>query len=86
VPLNPFALTVRPIVFPAGQELWIELLHRDAVLAMDGGQLCPLRAGERVHIQTAAHPLKLVRLTERDHFYISLREKLGWGLPLVPTI
>ncbi|MFZ0214754.1 MAG: NAD(+)/NADH kinase [Candidatus Dormiibacterota bacterium] len=86
VPLNPFALTVRPILFPPGQKLTIELARNDAVLTVDGGEGLELRQGDRVRAGAHPAPLQLVRFTSRDRFYTLLRQKLGWGLPLVPTV
>lgn len=86
VPLNPFALTVRPIVFPPKQDLAVELTRNGGALTVDGGRSRRLREGDRVHIAAHRRPLRLVRFTERDRFYGLLREKLGWGLPLVPTV
>jgi NAD+ kinase len=86
VPLNPFALTVRPILFPPGQSLTIELDRNDAVLTVDGGEGLRLRQGDRLRAGAHSAGLELVRFTSRERFYRLLREKLGWGLPLVPTV
>lgn len=86
VPLNPFALTVRPIVFPPKQDLTIELTRNGGTLTVDGGRTRRLREGDRVRIDAHAKPLRLIRFTHRERFYSLLREKLGWGLPLVPTV
>jgi NAD+ kinase len=86
VPLNPFALTVRPIVFPPKQDLNIELTRNGGALTVDGGRSRRLREGDRVRIAAHQRPLQLIRFTERERFYGLLREKLGWGLPLVPTV
>jgi NAD+ kinase len=86
VPLNPFALTVRPIVFPPKQSLTIELARNDALLTVDGGHGSRLRQGEAVNVAAHDEPLQLVRFTSGSRFYARLRHKLGWGLPLVPTV
>jgi NAD+ kinase len=85
VPMNPFALTVRPIVFPASQDLTIELIHGPGGLTIDGATERRLRVGDRVHLAAYARPLHMVRFTAPERFYGLLRQKLGWGLPLVPT-
>jgi NAD+ kinase len=85
VPMNPFALTVRPIVFPASQDLTIELIRGPGVLTVDGTTERRLRVGDRVHLAAYARPLHMVRFTAPERFYGFLRQKLGWGLPLVPT-
>jgi NAD+ kinase len=86
VPLNPFALTVRPIVFPPKQSLTIELARNEALLTVDGGHGRRLQQGEAVRVGAGADPLRFVRFTSGSRFYTRLRHKLGWGLPLVPTV
>jgi NAD+ kinase len=86
VPMNPFALTVRPIVFPPRQSLTIELPRDDGLLCVDGGRVRQLRKGDQVRIGAYGQPVRFVRFTERGRFYSLLREKIGWGLPLVPTV
>ena len=85
VPLNPFALTVRPIVFPPGQDISLEVRRGPADLRIDGG-----RRGRAVQpgdiLRCGSHPrrLKVVRFSPPESFYQRLGEKLGWGRPLVP--
>lgn len=85
VPVAPFALTVRPIVFPPKQALTIDLPRGPAYLTIDGGQGRRLRAGDRVEMAAYRKPLQMVRFSPPERFYALLRQKLGWGLPLVPT-
>jgi len=85
VPMNPFALTVRPIVFPANQPLTVELVRSPGMLNVDGGAPRRLLTGDRVLVDGYPKKLHMVRLTPPQRFYRLLREKLGWGLPLVPT-
>ncbi|MDQ6744271.1 MAG: NAD(+)/NADH kinase [Candidatus Dormibacteraeota bacterium] len=85
VPMNPFALTVRPILFPPRQALSVELTRGPGVLTMDGRVGRSLRVGDSVHLSAYERRLKMVRFTAPEHFYALLRQKLGWGLPLVPT-
>ncbi|MBJ7601065.1 MAG: hypothetical protein DLM67_17355 [Candidatus Nephthysia bennettiae] len=85
VPMNPFALTVRPILFPPRQALTVELTRGPGVLTMDGKVGRRLRPGDRVQLAAYGRRLKMVRFTSPERFYALLRQKLGWGLPLVPT-
>lgn len=85
VPMNPFALTVRPILFPPNQGLTVELTRGPGVLILDGRVGRRLRAGDGVHLAAYERRLKMVRFTPPERFYSLLRHKLGWGLPLVPT-
>jgi NAD+ kinase len=85
VPMNPFALTVRPIVFPPAQDITLAILRGPAEMRVDGG-----RRGRAVatddKVRVGAHPrrLKVIRFGPAEDFYRRLGEKLGWGRPLVP--
>src|SRR6266852_3544343 len=85
VPLNPFALTVRPIVFPPGQDITLAVVRGPAELRIDGGRRGrAVRAGDRLRCGSHPHPLNVVRFSPPESFYRRLGEKLGWGRPLVP--
>jgi NAD kinase len=83
--MNPFALTVRPIVFPPGQDISLSVLRGPAEMRVDGG-----RRGRAVAtgdlLRCGPHPkrLKVIRFGPPEDFYRRLGEKLGWGRPLVP--
>jgi NAD+ kinase len=85
VPMSPFALTVRPIVFPPGQDITITVVRGPAEMRIDGS-----RRGRSVEtgdvVRCGSHPrrLKVVRFSPPESFYQRLAEKLGWGRPLVP--
>jgi NAD+ kinase len=85
VPMNPFALTVRPIVFPPGQDITLAIVRGPAEMRVDGA-----RRGRAVEsgdmLRCGSHPrrLKVVRFNPPEMFYRRLGEKLGWGRPLVP--
>ena len=85
VPLNPFALTVRPIVFAPGQDITLTVVRGPAELHIDGA-----RRGRSAEtgdvVRCGSHPrrLKVVRFTPPEVFYSRLADKLGWGRPLVP--
>ncbi|HZV51667.1 MAG TPA: NAD(+)/NADH kinase [Candidatus Dormibacteraeota bacterium] len=85
VPMNPFALTVRPVVFPPHQELTVELPRSPAMASVDGLLTWRLRPGDRVRIAGFGRRLRMVRFSPPERFYARLRQKLNWGLPLVPT-
>lgn len=85
-PLNPFALTVRPIVFPPGQGLTLELVRNGGLVSVDGGSPVRLEQGDRLCATANPDRLQLVRFSPPERFYTLLRMKLGWGLPLVPTV
>jgi NAD+ kinase len=85
VPMSPFALTVRPIVLPPRRGVTIELPRSRAVASIDGGPVWRLRPGDRVRVAGYGRQLRMIRFTPPERFYELLRQKLGWGLPLVPT-
>jgi NAD+ kinase len=85
VPLSPFALTVRPIVFAPHQDVTIKVVRGPAEMRIDGMRQSHLvSTGESV--RCGAHPrrLKVVRFSPPESFYKRLATKLGWGRPLVP--
>jgi NAD+ kinase len=85
VPMNPFALTVRPIVFPPGQDITLAVVRGPAELRIDGGRRgSAVLAGDRVRCGSHPQTLKVVRFSPPESFYRRLGEKLGWGRPLVP--
>jgi NAD+ kinase len=85
VPMNPFALTVRPIVFPPQQDITLSIVRGPAEMRVDGG-----RRGRAVAtgdtLVCGPHPrrLKVIRFGPPEDFYRRLGDKLGWGRPLVP--
>lgn len=84
VPMNPFALTVRPLVLSPGQGLAVELVRSPGLLSVDGGRNRRLQPGDSVRMEVHPSRLRLVRFSPAQHFYQLLKQKLGWGLPLVP--
>ncbi len=85
VPINPFALTVRPIVFPPGQDISLSVLRGPADLRIDGGRRSRgIQAGDTLRCGSYPRRLKVVRFSPPESFYRRLGEKLGWGRPLVP--
>jgi NAD+ kinase len=84
VPLSPFALTVRPIVFRPGDTITLTVLRGPARLTVDGMRSVSAEAGDTVKVGPHPRRLKVVRFGPTESFYARLRDKLGWGRPLVP--
>lgn len=84
VPMSPFALTVRPIVTSPDDSVTVELVRGDAKLSVDGYLSRQLKVGDEVRVETYSRKLAMVRFTPPHRVYEMLRDKLGWGLPLVP--
>jgi NAD+ kinase len=80
LPLNPHALTMRPVVDSAERvyELEVERPSEGTSLVVDGRVLGRLRPGDRVRVERSEARFKLV--SDPSHtYYRALREKLGWG-------
>jgi NAD+ kinase len=85
VPMNPFALTVRPIVFPPGQDITLSVVRGPAEMRIDGSRRRrAVETGDTVRCGSHPRRLKVVRFSPPEGFYRRLGEKLGWGRPLVP--
>jgi NAD+ kinase len=85
VPMSPFALTVRPIVFAPGQDVTLKVVRGPAELRVDGSrQGIAVDTGDVVRCGAHERRLEVVRFSPPEAFYQRLGEKLGWGRPLVP--
>lgn len=85
VPMNPFALTVRPIVFPPGQDIVLSITRGPAEMRVDGGRRGrAVATGDTVRVGPHPRRLKVIRFGPPEDFYRRLGDKLGWGRPLVP--
>ena len=85
VPMSPFALTVRPIVFAPHQDVTIKVVRGPAEMRVDGMRHGhSVQAGESVVCGAHEKRLKVVRFSPPESFYVRLATKLGWGRPLVP--
>ena len=85
VPMNPFALTVRPIVFAPGQDVTLRVVRGPAAMYVDGGHdSTSVATGDVIRCGAHDHHLKVVRFGPPERFYQRLGDKLGWGRPLVP--
>lgn len=79
-PICPHTLSMRPIVVPDQSviEITLESPEEEVFLTLDGQEGLSLGHGDRVRIEVAKEPVRLIKVVERT-FYDSLREKLGWG-------
>jgi NAD+ kinase len=79
-PLNPHALTNRPVVDAAGRLYDLVVPHPNAGTAcvVDGRVATTLEPGDTVRVRRAQPRFRLVE-TERHGYYRTLREKLDWG-------
>jgi len=84
VPMNPFALTVRPIVLNPGVHVRVELAANPASITTDGFLTWSAEAGDEIRVAAYSKRLKVVRFSGPEEFYRLLRQKIGWGAPLVP--
>lgn len=85
VPMSPFALTVRPIVFAPHQDVTIRIVRGPAEMRVDGMRHShAVATGDTVRCGAHERRLKVVRFSPPESFYKRLAAKLGWGRPLVP--
>jgi NAD+ kinase len=85
VPMSPFALTVRPIVFAPRQAITLTVVRGLAEMRVDGSRRGrAVATGDVVRCGTHPRKLKVVRFSPPESFYRRLGDKLGWGRPLVP--
>lgn len=81
VPICPHTLSNRPIALRANSVIEFSVTdteQADAHVSADGQRICDLRGNEIIRVSRSPHSLKLIKMTESDH-YGTLREKLGWG-------
>src|SRR5256712_9947652 len=84
VPINPFALTVRPIVFPPGQDISLSVVRGPADLRIDGGRRSRgVQAGDTLRCGSYHRRLKVARFSPPASFYRRLGEKVRWGRRIV---
>jgi NAD+ kinase len=84
VPMNPFALTVRPIVLNPGVHVRVVLAANPASITTDGYLTWSAEAGDEIRVAAYSKKLKVIRFRGPEEFYRLLRQKIGWGAPLVP--
>ena len=82
-PISPHSLTVRPIVLPSNQEIFIKAdsLHKEILVNCDGQRVFAVPPPLRIKIMKHNRPLKLVR-TSLTSYFETLRSKLLWGVDL----
>lgn len=79
-PICPHTLAVRPLILPADERVVVEVLspQEPIILTIDGQQGAILAPGDRVVVECAPLPLRLVRFPGHT-FFSTLRRKLRWG-------
>lgn len=83
VPICPHALTSRPIVIPANEEIMVEVNSGSDLiyLTADGQENIKLKSSDNIYIKQNKHKAGLILLEkETNGFYSILREKLHWGV------
>ncbi|MDD3012145.1 MAG: NAD(+)/NADH kinase [Candidatus Gastranaerophilales bacterium] len=83
VPVCPHALTTRPLVIPANEEITVSFdTDEDFVyLTADGQENVKLKSSGKICIKQSEYRAKLILLEkENNGFYSILREKLHWGV------
>ncbi|MDP2174206.1 MAG: NAD(+)/NADH kinase [Candidatus Cloacimonadaceae bacterium] len=79
-PLNPHLLSMRPMVFPARDQIMLRVhgLCQPAWLQIDGVNTIPIEENDEVMISAAKQSVSFIKLSNRT-FYQILRKKLHLG-------
>jgi NAD+ kinase len=79
-PICPHTLAVRPLVLSAAETITLEVLSptEELILTIDGQESASLIPGDRLVVERAPQPLRLVRFPGQT-FFSTLRRKLRWG-------
>ena len=79
-PLSAHALSQRPLVIPAKQniELFLGEGETQGCVVVDGQDRWDVKEGEIVNVRKADKPFQLIRVGPRS-YYARLRRILGWG-------
>ncbi len=79
-PIAPHALSARPLIVPADEEITIELAKGSEAgfLMVDGQIKLEIYPGERAIFQQARERVKIIIPQKKDYFTI-LRQKMRWG-------
>jgi NAD+ kinase len=79
-PISPHTLAVRPLILSAAERVTVEVLSpsEELILTIDGQESASLTPGDRLVIERAPEPLRLVRFPGQT-FFSTLRRKLRWG-------
>jgi NAD+ kinase len=83
VPICPHTLSNRPIVVSGDSCIEIRICGNDyerVRISCDGQTDRDILAGDKLFVQKASHPVRLLHPKGHDHYEI-LRAKLGWGDP-----
>jgi NAD+ kinase len=79
-PICPHTLAVRPLILSAAEKVTVEVLSptEELILTIDGQQSAHLIPGDRLVVERAEQPLRLIRFPGQT-FFSTLRRKLRWG-------
>jgi NAD+ kinase len=79
-PICPHTLAVRPLILSAAETVTVEVLSptEELILTIDGQESASLIPGDRLVVERAPEPLRLVRFPGQT-FFSTLRRKLRWG-------
>jgi NAD kinase len=65
-------------------DVWVRLGANAASVTTDGYLTWHAHGGDELHVRAYPKRLKVIRFRGPEEFYRLLRQKIGWGAPLVP--
>jgi NAD+ kinase len=79
-PICPHTLSNRPIILPPETDLEVRPgdYAEPPAMTVDGHIFSPLQEGDAVRVRRAEEKLRLIQ-TGRQHYFQTLRNKLGWS-------
>jgi NAD+ kinase len=82
-PISPHSLSVRPIVLPGFQEIFIKAdsQHKEIHVNCDGQRVFSFKPPLELKVKKSSRPIKLVSTSFTSYFQ-TLRNKLLWGIDL----
>lgn len=83
----PHTLAARPMILPPAPPVVMEFILRrsrdQAMLWIDGQERWPMEQGDRISVEAAPSPLRLIS-NGADYYFSTLRRKLCWSGELLP--
>ncbi|MDR2639276.1 MAG: NAD(+)/NADH kinase [Helicobacteraceae bacterium] len=77
-PICPHSLNQRSLVLPTSFDIELRIREKEGVMIIDGQDMTPIDASDRLAISMSDSFVKMIRRPERN-FFSAIRAKLNWG-------